>query len=277
MWALAVVVVTIGIGIAIVLGLRVRAARRRPVPTPVEPEAIPQPVPPSSERSSPIAELAPHAVPIKENAVIDGRYLRIGKLGADELGPAFEVQRLADGKRFAMKTRRRRGADRMNRFAREAQIAAEIDHANLVPVVDIGFTANDLFIVMPLVEGGSLEQVRGRFGDAAWALPLLAQIASGLAALHARGIVHRGLRPSNVLLARGTPRITDVGLAILSRRTDQPDTDDTSVDVLAFGELAREMLSGKPGTDLPAWIGRCLDADPAARPTAAELVTLIGS
>jgi hypothetical protein len=44
------------------------------------------------------------------------------------------------------------------------------------------------------------------------------------------------------------------------------------VDILAFGELAREML----GADAPAWIARCLDSDPAARPTAAELVTLIG-
>src|SRR5205085_5504290 len=115
---------------------------------------------------------------------------------------------------------RRRGVDRMNRFATEAKIVAAIDHTNLVPVIDIGFSGNDMFIVMPLVEGGSLEQVRGRFGDPAWALPLLAQIASGLAALHARGIVHRALRPSNVLLARGTARITDIGLALLSRRGD---------------------------------------------------------
>ncbi|MBA3461807.1 MAG: protein kinase [Deltaproteobacteria bacterium] len=273
MWVLAVVVVTIGI--AVVLGLRARATRRCASPPAVEPEAIPVPVPPSSERSSPIAELAERAVPtiIKDDPVIDGRYLRIGKLGSDELGPAFEVERLADGKRFALKTLRRRGADRMNRFAREARLAAEIDHPNLVPVLDMGFTANDFFIVMPLVHGGSLEQLRGRFGDPAWALPLLVQIASGLVALHARGIVHRALRPSNVLISRGTARLTDVGLAILSRRADEAHTDDATVDIRAFGELAREMLGG----DVPTWLTRCLDADPAARPTAPELITLIGS
>ena len=261
------VVVVIAIALAIALGLRARVARRRRA---ADSDAIPAPVPPSGEKSTPISELVEHAVPIVEDAVIDGRYLRIGKLGADELGPAYEVERLEDGKRFAMKTLRRRGADRMNRYAREAQSAAEIDHPNLVPVIDIGFTANDLFIVMPLVDGGSLEQVRGRFGDAAWATPLLAQIASGLAALHARGIVHRALRPSNVLLARGTARITDVGLALLSRRSDLPDADDPAIDVLAFGELARDML----GPESPPWVARCLDADPRTRPTAADLVAL---
>src|SRR5207244_2632202 len=82
-------------------------------------------------------------------------------------------------------------------FAREAQIAAELKHPNLLDVVDVGIADGMLFLVMPLVTGGSLEGARARFGDAAWATPLLSQIAAGLAALHARGIVHRDLKPGN--------------------------------------------------------------------------------
>src|SRR4051812_10593128 len=228
-WAIAVVAIAIGVTLAILLTLRARAARpSQPAATtiavdpPAAPaerdDAIPEPTSPATEPSTPIAQLVDFALP-PDPSVVDSRYRMIGKLGADDLGPAFEVERLADGRRFSMRTLRRRGADRLNKFAREAQQAADIEHPNLVPVIDIGFTANDLFLVMPLVDGGSLEQVRHRFGDRAWALPLLAQIASGLDALHARGVVHRGLRPSNVLLTRGTARITDIGLAALSRKT----------------------------------------------------------
>ncbi|HUJ58600.1 MAG TPA: serine/threonine-protein kinase, partial [Kofleriaceae bacterium] len=71
----------------------------------------------------------------------------------------------------------------------------------------------ELFLVMPIVDGGSLEAERERFGDEGWARPRLAQVAAGLEALHARGIVHRDLKPANILLDRGVARIADFGLA----------------------------------------------------------------
>jgi serine/threonine-protein kinase len=168
----------------------------------------------SRELSVALAELAKRPPePLGEDRVIADRYRIVRRLGAGGMGTVYEVARTSDGRRLALKTLRgRTDPEVMQRFAREAEIAAELDHENLVPVLDVGIADGSLYLVMPLVEGGSLEQQRPRFGDAAFARPILAQIAAGLAALHARGIVHRDLKPGNVLLAPNA-RIADFGLA----------------------------------------------------------------
>jgi serine/threonine-protein kinase len=302
----------------------------------------------SRELGDALARLAQQpAQPIDAGRTIDGRYHVIARLGAGGMGTVYRVERLSDHRHFALKTLRGRGElDQLARFAREAQIAAQIDHPNLVPVLDVGITEGSLFLVMPLVDGGSLEQQRTRFGDVAWARPLLAQIAAGLAALHERGIVHRDLKPANVLLSGGVARIADFGLSSLAKHDGLPSTvdrrgaialDDTvtgklhredaaapaltqhgdifgtppymapeleagvhavkpASDVFAFGLIACELvtgtkafaeppmmlrMSGKPipppdlepiAQPLRTIVARCLDLDPALRPTAAELV-----
>jgi hypothetical protein len=265
-WAIAVAVVTIACAIVVALIVRARRARAEADDRAAAPEPI------EEEISGLVAELAEQAVPIKKDTVIASRYRVVGKLGADDFGTAFEVARLEDGERFALRTLRRRGADRMTRFTNDAKVIAELEHPNLVPVLELGYAGNDVYLVMPLVHGGSLEQIRGRFGDAEWAMPLLAQIASGLAAMHAKGIVHRALQPSAVLLSKGTVRVADIGLAVLARKAS--DTTDSTSDVFAFGLLARAMLRGTPE---PAWVARCLDEAPAKRPTAAELADLLAA
>jgi serine/threonine-protein kinase len=133
------------------------------------------------------------------------------------MGVVYEVERSSDQRRLALKTLRgRANPETMARLAREAQIAAQLDHPHLVPVLDIGIADGVLYLVMPLIGGGSLEQQRARFGDASWATPLLASIAAGLAALHERAILHRDLKPGNILLADGVPQIADFGLASAS-------------------------------------------------------------
>jgi serine/threonine-protein kinase len=106
------------------------------------------------------------------------------------------------------------------RAAREAQLASEVRHPNVVTIVDVDVsTEGYLFLVMELVDGRSLREERERFGEAAWAVPVLGQIARGLAAIHARGIVHRDLKPANVLLAgpagdtAAVVKIADFGIA----------------------------------------------------------------
>ncbi len=159
--------------------------------------------------------------------VIADRYRVIKRLGAGGMGTVYEVARISDNQRLALKTLRgRTDPAAMARFTREAEIAAGLSHPNLVPVLDVGIADGMLFLVMPLVEGGSLEQQRPRFGDPVWARPLLAQIATGLAALHAGGIVHRDLKPGNVLLAEAA-RIADFGLAAL----DEPSGTQASIAV----------------------------------------------
>jgi hypothetical protein len=244
----------------------------------------------SRELGDALAKLATQpSVPLSADRTIDGRYRVVRKVGAGGMGAVYEVVRLSDGEHLALKTLRGRAdAELMARFAREAQIAAEISHRNLVPVLDVGIADGALFLVMPLVAGGSLEQARGKFGDPRWAASILRQIACGLAALHARAIVHRDLKPGNILLAGDTARIADFGLATL-RTNALADTiagseatapagspltragdvfgtpgymapelaagvDDASPasDVFAFGVIAYEMLAGRaPFTEPP--------------------------
>ena len=168
----------------------------------------------SRELAEALAKLAAQPVkPLDTDRTIDGRYRVLKKLGAGGMGAVYEVERLADHQRFALKTLRGRSdPDAMARFAREAQIAAQIDHPNLVPVIDVGIADGQLFLVMPIVTGGSLEHARREFGNAVWAKPLLRQIAEGLAALHAREIVHRDLKPANILVATDQVRIADLAL-----------------------------------------------------------------
>jgi serine/threonine-protein kinase len=148
---------------------------------------------------------------------VEERYQVVRELGSGGMGSVHEVVRLTDGRRLAMKTLHGRvDRSRMARFAREAQIATELRHPNLVPVVDLGVTPSGMmYLVMELVDGSSLEDERASFGRSAWALPILAQVATGLVAIHERGIVHRDLKPANVLLSRGVARIADFGIASL--------------------------------------------------------------
>ncbi|MGE5181842.1 MAG: protein kinase domain-containing protein [Acidobacteriota bacterium] len=158
---------------------------------------------------------APDGVRLAPGDVVDDRYRIVRRIGAGGMGEVYEIERLADGRRLALKTMT--GAvhrEALARFAREAQLAAELDAPNLVAAVDVGVTrAGTLFLVMELVAGASLAAVRDRYGDARWAVPILAQVARALAVMHGRGIVHRDLKPSNILLDGATAKVSDFGIA----------------------------------------------------------------
>jgi serine/threonine-protein kinase len=290
----------------------------------------------SKELADALGKLARTSQPLDATRTIDDRYRVVRRIGAGGMGSVYEVVRVTDGERLALKTLQGRAdPELMARFAREAQIAAALSHANLVPVIDVGVSDGGLYLVMPLVDGGSLEQARPRFGDTKWARPLLAQIASGVAALHERGIVHRDLKPANVLVANGIAKIADFGIAALrEHERPQPAVDglvDTvtaeagragltragdvfgtpaymapelaggvsdvqpASDMFAFGVIAYELLTARKPFAPPAIvarlggdaiaapslhgidsaIGRCLDLDPAKRPTAVELAAAL--
>jgi serine/threonine protein kinase len=159
---------------------------------------------------------------LSEGDEIGGRYRVVRALGQGGMGAVYEVERQSDRRRFALKVMAgRRSGAAAARFAREAEIAARVVDDNLVPVIDLGgVETGELFLVMELVRGQTLDEARARFGDVPWALGILPQIARGLRTLHAAGVVHRDLKPGNVLLearADGSfhARIADFGISHL--------------------------------------------------------------
>lgn len=90
------------------------------------------------------------------------------------------------------------------RFLRESELAASIDHPNIVPIYEAGASEDLLFIAMRYVEGSDLrERLQAGRLEPGEAISILAQVASALDAAHARGLVHRDVKPSNVLLDTG--------------------------------------------------------------------------
>ena len=171
-----------------------------------------------AERSRALADALARGggAPSRPGAAIDARYAVVRPLGEGGMGAVYEVVRRADGARLALKVMT--GAvsrEAATRFAREAEIGARVHDPHVVAIVDLGVTDDGApYLVMELATGGSLEAQRARFGDPAWALPVVRRIARGLAALHAAGVVHRDLKPANVLLdAHGAAKVSDFGIA----------------------------------------------------------------
>jgi serine/threonine-protein kinase len=232
-----------------------------------------------------IGDVSPLATSFTAGDVVKGRYRVVRPLGEGGMGTVYEVVRLSDERRLALKvlTEATTG-EAMARLAREAQVAAKLSNEHLVSILDVDFTeAGALFLVMELVDGGSLESLRSRFGDVPWALAVLRQVAAGLRVLHADGVVHRDLKPGNVLVAgqngaaKSSPhvKIADFGLARITGESEpqvaegpgkmtSPAADATSPALTRTGalmgtptymapELARGAREATPASDMWAF------------------------
>ena len=142
-----------------------------------------------------------------------------------------------------------------DRFLRESELAASIDHPNILPVYEAGATDELLFIAMRYVEGRDLGE-RLRYGhlDPADAVGIAAQVASALDAAHARGLVHRDVKPSNVLLdlgARpdGSDHVYLADFGITKRLSEVAGNEDGTllgtIDYVAPEQIAGEEVDGR--------------------------------
>ena len=149
-----------------------------------------------------------------------GGYTLESLLGRGGMGSVYLATHVRLGRRAALKVIAPEFAhddDFRARFLREARLAASLDHPHVIPVYDAGEVGGVLFIAMRYVQGSTLQQVLGDAGPlpVAETVRVAEQVGSALDAAHAAGLVHRDVKPANVLLAEpdGHVYLCDFGLA----------------------------------------------------------------
>ncbi len=179
------------------------------------------------------------------------RYREISRLGSGGMSTVMLAEDTLLGRRVALKRMHQMEEDTRSgsRLRREALIGASVSHQNLVPIYDI-FTeeGGDQVIVMEYVEGETLRHAVRRDGrlEVHRALRILEGVAAALDAIHAQGIVHRDVKPANILLGKdGSVKLADLGVASAPDRTAITTTGGV---VGTFSYMAPEQLGGERAT-----------------------------
>ena len=151
-----------------------------------------------------------------------GRYRIVSLLGKGGMGEVFRAEDLKLNQTVALKflpVAMHEDENARARFYQEVRLAREISHPNVCRVFDVGEMDGRLFLTMEYVDGEDLSSLLRRIGQfpQAKGLDIARQMCAGLAAAHDHGVLHRDLKPGNIMLdGRGRVRITDFGLAALS-------------------------------------------------------------
>lgn len=234
------------------------------------------------------ADYNPSADPLI-GTTIDGRYEVVDVLGEGGMGTVYEVRHVTLGRRFALKVLRRDIADAEHtaRFLQEAKAAAAIGHPNIVAVSDFGevrlggpTSAAVPYFVMEFLTGVSLAALLRleKTLTAQRAAGILLQCASGLAAAHAAGVIHRDLKPDNVFLTPtaekefvklldfgvakmvGQGRLTRAGMVFGTPHYMSPEqasgqSVDHRADIYALGVILYECFAGHVPFEADTYMG----------------------
>lgn len=161
-------------------------------------------------------------------SIILGRYQVEGVLGQGAMGTVYAATHIQLGHTVAIKVISNAASEHLfARFKREAKLMAKVRHPSIVQIVDFGMVAeNTPCIVMEFVDGEPLGDYLARHRRLHWtkAVKIAIQIADGLAALHAQGIVHRDIKPDNIIYTSARPRhakLLDFGIARGMQATEE--------------------------------------------------------
>src|SRR2546423_5680840 len=203
-----------------------------------------------------------------------GNYRILEEIGRGGMGVIYRARHSPSQRIVALKrilNYHSDSSETLIRFQREAHAAASLDHPNILPIFDVGATEDGLpFFSMKFASGGSLVHLRNGFRESPRrAVQLVAKVSRAVDYAHVQGILHRDLKPGNILLdARGEPMVSDFGLAKWLDTSNEltqtltvfgtpgyiaPEQVENSLaeltpatDVYSLGAILFELLSGRP-------------------------------
>lgn len=212
---------------------------------------------------------------------LDGRYEITELIGEGGMADVYKAVDVVDNKTVAVKILKKEFAESeefLRRFRNESKAIAVLSHPNIVKIYDVGFSEKIQFIVMEYIDGITLKEYMENEKILSWkdAVHFVTQILRALQHAHERGIVHRDIKPQNIMMfTDGTIKVMDFGIAKFAREegktaTDQAigtvhyispeqargDITDAKSDLYSVGVMLYEMLTGqKPfDTDNPVSI-----------------------
>lgn len=204
-----------------------------------------------------ITDTTPGGVPLLQDGPTAGTlvegYRVIERLGEGGMGSVYRAEQVSLERTVALKVLQPRHSESeafAQRFLREAQVAASINHANVVTVYDVGRHQDRLYMTMELLEGGDARELTmaagGRLRERV-ALAIARDAALGLAALHEAGVIHRDIKPGNLFLdEQRRAKIGDLGLARDASHSSHLTVSGATVGTPAF--MAPEQVTGAPLT-----------------------------
>ncbi|MFI6965783.1 serine/threonine-protein kinase [Streptomyces sp. NPDC050255] len=277
LWALLMVaVMPVGMTVAAAVfqgvAFAVSFRHRRPATTtpPMPPLYVPTPTPtlyvptPSANVPAP-AGLQPPALPgtfpplqPHEPRTI-GAYHLLGRIGVGGMGTVYAARRTGSATQVALKTINTEllgNADLLSRFEREAEVLAMVSGAYTARVLDSGVDAGRPFLAMELLDGHPLDtrlREQGPIREPQALRALALALATALGGIHRLGLVHRDLKPGNIMLTSGGPRLLDFGIAAIVDRTRLTRTGGSPGTLTYMAPEQFEETPPGPAADIWAW------------------------